>query len=133
MIRVCADCGRRYDDEYRWTVCPHLSKAAAPTLDSVSRDVVAWANATFPQSSLGGKITHLEREVRELREAATTAWSPPPERLAEELADVFMILAHTAAFVGVDLARAVAEKLAICKTRKWGNPDADGIVEHVRD
>jgi len=30
VIRVCADCGRRYDDEYRWTICPHLPLEAGP-------------------------------------------------------------------------------------------------------
>ena len=23
MLRVCDDCKRRYDDEHRWTICPH--------------------------------------------------------------------------------------------------------------
>ena len=25
MIVTCPDCGKRYDDESRWTICPHNS------------------------------------------------------------------------------------------------------------
>ena len=28
MIIQCGDCGRRFDDEYRWTICPHETFAA---------------------------------------------------------------------------------------------------------
>lgn len=25
MFVLCDKCGKRYDDEYRWTICPHNS------------------------------------------------------------------------------------------------------------
>jgi hypothetical protein len=48
------------------------------------------------------------------------------------LADVVMALSSVARARGVSLADAIAAKLAVCKARRWGRPDADGVVEHVR-
>ena len=28
MVRECSECGAKYDDEYRWTICPHETFAA---------------------------------------------------------------------------------------------------------
>jgi hypothetical protein len=28
MIVTCPECHRRYDDEFRWTICPHETFAA---------------------------------------------------------------------------------------------------------
>jgi len=31
MLVMCPTCGKRYDDEHRWTICPHApSEASAP-------------------------------------------------------------------------------------------------------
>jgi len=30
MIVTCPDCWNRYDDEYRWTICPHNPLEAGP-------------------------------------------------------------------------------------------------------
>jgi hypothetical protein len=82
-------------------------------LDVVLVDVVAWGCATFPRSTDSGKTKHLLQEAIELDANPSSA---------EEMA-----AAH-----GVNLADAVERKLAECRTRTWGEPDADNVVEHVR-
>lgn len=104
---------------------------AGPSLDAVLAEVIDWAFETFPTSTPLSAATHLLKEARELAAAPTSA---------EEIADCLMLAEHIkarvlelAAAAGVDPARAVAEKLAVCRTRRWKAPDADGVVEHERD
>lgn len=30
MIQICEMCGKRYDDEFQWTLCPHNPLEAGP-------------------------------------------------------------------------------------------------------
>lgn len=55
------------------------------------------------------------------------------DALEEEIADVLILLATLAHGVHVDLTRAVQAKFAILQTRQYGKPDAQGIVEHIRE
>lgn len=93
-------------------------------LEAVLAEVVAWGRETFPQSTDASKVAHLLKEVKELERQPS---SP------EEMADVLMILAHLAGAHNVDLAAEISRKLSICREREWGGPDADGVVEHVRE
>jgi NTP pyrophosphatase (non-canonical NTP hydrolase) len=93
------------------------------SLDRACAEAVVWAGETFPHQTLQSKANHLMREARELA-------ADPTDQA--EMADVLILLAGLASIAGVDLERAVREKLAILRTRQWGEPDADGVVEHVR-
>lgn len=95
-----------------------------PTLESVLADVWAWQCETFPTSSAQSISAHLLAEATELA-------AEPTDRM--EMADVLMLLSGLAKHTGTDLASAVREKLAICRARVWGKPNAQGYVEHVRD
>ena len=68
-------------------------------------------------------MVHLRREVEE--RAADTGD-------AHEIADAMLLLAALADMQGIDLARAVAEKLAINEARRWGPPGTAGVIEHER-
>ena len=92
------------------------------SLDDVSRDATAWANETFPHATSASRAAHLAREALELKANPTDP---------EEMADVFMLLGHLAAGAGVDLAAAARAKLEKNRRRKWGAPDAEGVVEHI--
>ena len=94
----------------------------APTLEALMREALAWQAATFPHRTLHSISTHLLREATELREHPSDA---------SEMADVFLLLGSLAHENGVNLAQAVAEKLAKNKARQWGTPDSDGVVSHV--
>lgn len=92
-------------------------------LDLALDEAHAWARATFPLETTGGVVKHLQKEVGELAKAPGDPG---------EIADVLILLARLADRHGIDLADAVRDKLAILRTREWGEPDADGVVEHVR-
>lgn len=85
--------------------------------------LLQWSHATFPARRADSTREHLHRELRELADA-------PADRL--EVADVLMLAFALADVEGIDPAAAVLDKLAIVRTRRWGKPDADGVVEHVR-
>lgn len=103
--------------------------AAAPaaeggaTFSDFQRDVYEWAQRTFPGSTLAAKLAHLRRELDEIQQQPTDA---------HEWADAFLILLHGAASYGHDLLAAAREKFALVQQRKWGAPDAQGVIEHVR-
>lgn len=94
------------------------------TLDSLAGAIWPWARATFPQATADSWSKHLLKEARELADEPTSG---------EEMADVFHLLVGLARVSGVDLVGEVARKFAINRARAWGHPDADGIVEHVRE
>lgn len=96
-------------------------------LNEVARICGAWANATFaPDGGYRGQsiVAHLAKEVVELAE------NP---RDMVEVADCMLLLMHLAHQNGGDLRSAMARKLEINRHRKWGKPDANGVVEHVRE
>lgn len=105
----------------------------------IEDEVADWAEVAFPEATLETITTHLRREEVELSEASG-------ELLAGELADCWILLAHLrrmieraeaylveqAARVDIDLADEVIKKMKINCRRTWGEPDDEGVVEHVR-
>lgn len=91
--------------------------------EAFQRKVNRWQAKTFPESTIKTVLKHLTREVRELRKT-----NDP-----EEAADCLMLLIAFCGKKGVSLFKEVQAKFRICKKRKWGEPDADGVREHVRD
>lgn len=100
---------------------PDLPRSAE-SLDVLAEEVRRWQHATFPRATPASAARHLLKEARELDAAPTDA---------EEIADVLLLIIGVADAAGVDLAAAARAKLEINKTRSWGVPDADGVVEHI--
>jgi hypothetical protein len=94
-------------------------------LDAVLREAVRWANEMFGAGPgrEAAKAKHLLKEAHELIADPTNP---------AEMADILILLGHLADSAGVDLAAAVRQKLAELRTREWSEPDADGVVEHLR-
>ena len=80
-----------------------------------------WEEKTFPTATQETRITHLFREVKELQESN----SP------EEAADCFILLLGHAHLGGYDLLKQAVKKMKINKGRTWGQPDAEGVQEHI--
>lgn len=87
-------------------------------------EVGEWGAETFPVSTDHAKLKHLEKELAELKAAPASG---------EEMADMVMILSHLAYAHGIDLMAEIGKKLEVCRARRWGQPDADGVIEHVRE
>ncbi len=122
----------------------------ANTLDRLAHQIVIWQCETFPSSTALSAAKHLRKEVDEVIAAVEDAYDPAHERegligfnerlsrVHVELADVFHLLVAVASkvgrydTVGPNLVAWVSTKFAANLKRKWGEPDADGVVEHDR-
>jgi dCMP deaminase len=107
------------------------------SLETVLSDVIGWQRDTFPGERLVPAAIHLMREMDELR----------ADPSGEEHADAFMLvmcvldraatikarIIESALRHGVDILDETERKLAINKAREWGKPDAEGVIEHVRE
>ena len=93
-----------------------------PQISSFQFVVGEWAKETFPAQTNESNIAHLMREVKELKKGNTE----------EEAADCFLILLNIAHREGFDLCRAAEKKFSINRKRKWGKPDSQGVVEHIK-
>ena len=91
----------------------------------LQEEVGNWAVQTFPKATTKSIIAHIKKEIKELEDASD-------DGLSEECADIYMMLLHIAHRQRFDLFLAAKNKLEINKRRKWGLPDKDGVVEHIR-
>lgn len=102
-------------------------KATAFDLDAFQADTIAWARRTFPTTTVESTLKHLVRETGEvLKDPADIV----------EWADCYLLLMNAAAIAGHPVSaivEAAKAKAAVNRSRKWGAPDADGVVEHVRE
>jgi hypothetical protein len=93
-------------------------------------DHQAWSQEIFGKDSELGPIPalyHLSEEVRETIDN-------PEDRM--EWGDMFILLLDAWRRNGgtlEDLIDAGNEKLQICKTRKWGEPDGNGVRKHIKE
>jgi hypothetical protein len=95
-------------------------------------EITAWQKQTFGQATPISKIGHLAEELQEL--VADLKNNNPDRRL--EYADCFFLLFGSAAADGMsyqDICNAIQEKFEINKRRRWGKPDENGIVKHIKD
>ena len=96
-------------------------------MTALQRDVATWAAGTFPAATLASTFAHLRRELAEVE-------ADPADPV--EWADVLLIFLHAShRFGGMSWERILAaarEKFAVNQQRRWGEPDAEGVVEHVR-
>lgn len=89
--------------------------------------VSEWQEDTFGfAQTIPGIDAHLVKEFRELLEATTE------EAQREECADILILLMGRAHKMGFDLLTETERKLAINRKRTWGQPDAQGVIEHTR-
>ena len=94
-------------------------------------EITQWQRATFPGANPMSKLAHLAEELQELHDDLK---DNKPERNLE-FADCFLLLFGCAAADGMsyeDISKAVAEKFEINKARKWGKPNASGVVNHIK-
>lgn len=94
-------------------------------------EVTRWQKETFPKATSLSKMHHLKEEVRELIDDLEA--NNPDRRL--EFADCFLLLYGAAKADGMsyeDICNCIEEKMGICRSRKWGMPDANGVVKHIK-
>lgn len=90
-----------------------------------------WQEETFKESTALSKLAHLKEEISEV--VLDIKNDLPSKRM--EFADCFILLYGAAAADGMsyeDIQQAIQEKHLINTNRKWGKPDANGIVNHIK-
>jgi len=95
-------------------------------------EVTDWQKETFGESTALSKIAHLKEEVEELE---TDVFHQAKDRRLE-FADCFLLLFGAAKADGMsyeDICDAIDEKMSINRKRKWGKPDENGVVNHIKD
>ena len=93
----------------------------------LQREVSRWGNQQFGQATPHSTVSHLVKEVQELLD-------DPYDSI--EYADCLTLLLHAAHRAGINIESIIDvawDKLDINRHREWGEPDEDGVVEHVRD
>ena len=96
-------------------------------LQRFADDLAAWSDDTFKGQTSAGKLAHLAKEVKEL-------CADPADKM--EYADCFMLLIDAWRLDHGDMNELLyyaSQKLEICRNRTWGEPNADGSVEHIRE
>lgn len=100
--------------------------------------IKVWSDVTFPGSTTSAKLKHLGKEaeevIKEVRNQDQTIASVKRRRVREEFADVFILLLNALSSERITFAELVEDakaKMEINKTRKWGTPYEDGVVEHI--
>lgn len=98
----------------------------------LAEQIGEFGDRTFTQSTPQSVLAHLRREVDECQAA-----SNPADRLKEK-ADVIILVHHLYWKLGIDpysahTVQAVRDKFAVLLKRKWGEPDAEGVVEHIEE
>jgi len=94
--------------------------------------ITKWQNETFGEATPLSKLSHLKSELRELWEDLENK----RESKNLEFADCFILLFGAAASDGMsyeDICNSINEKMSINYQRKWGKPDENGVVNHIRD
>lgn len=99
------------------------------TLVELSDEITEWQDSVFTKATPLSATTHLKKEVLEL---AIDLINCDYEKARIEIADCFLLIIAVAHLSGIDLEASIEEKMAINRRRVWGEPDAYGVVEHVR-
>ena len=93
------------------------------TVDELQNEVTQWADKCLGARDYDSALTKLvDEEIPELRAAGVTGRE-------DELADVFIIALDLASLAGVDVVKAVRNKLEINRRRTWAK--RDNVFHHV--
>lgn len=110
-------------------------------LDNFQYEVGEWGKETFPQSTIATITEHLRREAVELQQSIEK-WQREQQPVKDdvvwpstmqEVSGVILLalhLAHRRRFLLSDVLRA---NFMEAQARTWGEPDEQGVVEHVCD
>ncbi len=104
-----------------------LECARAVDVQGLQDRIAEFQRTRFSGQTLQGKLTHLQREVKELQ-------ASPGDSM--EWADVVILLLGAAEMRGMsvaDLVDAARIKMGINERRSWGPPDAEGCCSHVEE
>jgi NTP pyrophosphatase (non-canonical NTP hydrolase) len=113
-------------------------------LQKLQNSILEWscktfANGKFDRSRDLPLAYHLVKEAEEVKnaiQAKRKAIEPTNDYVIEELADTLILLLDIASHNDCKIEQLIEQaerKLAVNITRRWGQPDANGVIEHRKD
>jgi NTP pyrophosphatase (non-canonical NTP hydrolase) len=106
-----------------------VEKANKP--EAILLQIDKWATEKFGPDRMLSSIYHLQQEIQEL---IVSLKSGDKSNARLEYADCVMLIFNSARCFGmnfIDVMNAVSEKFSIVKTRKYGDPDENGVCHHI--
>lgn len=125
-VQMCPECAE-WNEAMRRAVYGEAAENAPDkvTVDELQNEVTQWADKFLGARDYDSALTKLvDEEIPELRAAGVTGRE-------DELADVFIIALDLASLAGVDIVKAVRNKLEINRRRTWTK--RDNVFHHVPD
>lgn len=101
------------------------SQVTPDPLTQLQDEISGWADGLYPHRTYHNAMTKLVME--EIPEILRHPSDPM------EWADAFILLLDAAKLQGVDIAKAVREKMAINRRRVWSIDPSTGVMRHVRN
>lgn len=96
------------------------------------RSISQWAEDTFGVAGSDARVAaRANEEMAELIRATTT--DTPPARIAEEIADVVIVLYRLADRLGVDLHDEIDRKMAVNRQREWRRDGSGHGYHHTEE
>lgn len=107
-------------------------------------EITEWQEKTFGSATPMSKIHHLKEEVDELLVELKHYYEtgfPKSEtsfqdaKIEMEFADCFLLLFGAASSHGMNyeqICKGIELKMEINRKRKWGKPDKNGVVNHIK-
>ncbi|MFA7708149.1 MAG: dATP/dGTP pyrophosphohydrolase domain-containing protein [Candidatus Pacearchaeota archaeon] len=137
LLQVWHEC----DAEHKTALAEERAKMPSEELQRLMDSIRQWSDNQFGEGQRNPAIAyHLLKEVPELIEAferyQKSCAGGNYDRITSEYADCFMLLLDSASHFGLNADKLIEfahKKLEINKRRQWGEPDKNGVVEHVRN
>lgn len=100
------------------------------------KTISEWGCKTFgyPKSakSVIDRMLEEVEELKKLSDAQNTSFEDLSEKMADECADIHIMLCHVMSTLGFDLQACVDHKMEINRSRKW-KITGDGVGQHVKE
>lgn len=93
-------------------------------IKEVRKLITDWADSVFPDRTINNAISKLM--LHEIPEYMMKQDDPM------ELADIGILLYDIAHLAGIDLDKAIREKMAINMSRRWAIDDRTGLMSHIK-
>jgi predicted RNA-binding Zn-ribbon protein involved in translation (DUF1610 family) len=94
-------------------------------------EITEWQDKTFAKESALSCAKHLRKEIDELIHEIENDGDVP-----YEITDVLLLAFGTAHKMGMSyetICRIINGKMEINRSRKWGEPNEEGFVEHIKE
>jgi hypothetical protein len=107
------------------------AKEWAQGIDAVIARFLHWRRElpAFKEDTPISLARHIRRELRELEEHLIRG---EDSEAAYECADLIFLACGILDLMGLDPTTVIRNKMQVLKSRRWGTPDEEGVVEHLK-